>query len=236
LFQCYKNADALLMQTSYSTSLFQEWFPSSWPVEIGAGVDQAELTNGRISGERFRLKHGLTSRHIVLFVGRKESGKRYDLALAAVEALNDPNTILVMIGADVDGKRLPSSSVLYLGSLPRDELLDAYDACDVFVMPSESESFGLVFLEAWMRRKPVIGNANCGPVAALINDEDDGFLCETIEEIITRLRQLFQNPVRAEQMGNTGYTKVIQRYTWAIVGQKAYQLYSQIAERRLTSA
>lgn len=229
-YRCFAQAEAVLTQTSYSTALFSRLFPGCRPLQVGAGVDQAALTSGNISGARFRAKYGLGDQQIVLFVGRKEYSKRYDLAIKAVDLLGRRDVKLVMIGGDADAKPIASPHVLYLNKLPRADLLDAYDACDIFLLPSEYESFGIVFLEAWMRKKPVIGNALCKPVAALIEDGHDGFVCATADQIAARIALLLDTPELAAVLGQAGYQKVHLNYTWDTIGSKVYQLYAQLAD------
>jgi hypothetical protein len=125
-----------------------------------------------------------------------------------------------MIGPDDDEKKIESKNTIYLGTVDRDTLLDAYDACDIFLMPSEYESFGLVFCEAWMRKKPVIGNKKCGPVAELIEHGKDGFLCNSPTEAAEQIKTLIDNPKRAEKMGENGYQKTITKYTWSAVAER----------------
>jgi glycosyltransferase involved in cell wall biosynthesis len=152
------------------------------------------------------------------------------LAVAALEALGRPDCRLVMVGEDVDGRPISSAHVSALGKLPRAEVLDAYDACQVFILPSESESFSLVILEAWLRRKPVIGNAACGPVAALIEPGVDGYLCAGPQAMAQRIGELLDDPTRCAQMGMAGYQKVLARYTWERVSHNVLKVYQQVID------
>ena len=115
-------------------------------------------------GKIFRKERGLENHKIVLYAGRKEHSKQYQQAIEAVEMLKDPGIKLILIGRDVDNIPINSKYVEYLGALPRHKLLSAYDACDIFISPSLHESFGITFLEAWMFKKPVIGNRNCSAI------------------------------------------------------------------------
>ncbi|MDX2171005.1 MAG: glycosyltransferase [Deltaproteobacteria bacterium] len=231
-YRCFARADALLAQTGYSAALFRRLCPGANPIELGIGVDVDELGDARIDGARFRQRFGLGDAPLVLFVGRKEHHKRYDLAVAAVDRLADPRVRLVMIGADVDRQPLASPRAVHLGPLARADLLDAYDACDVFVLPSEHESFGIVFLEAWMRGKPVIGNAGCGPVASLISAGVDGELAADAEQLAHQLAALLGDRTRAAALGAAGRAKVLGRYTWARLGAVVHELYTALAARR----
>lgn len=228
LYHSLEQADVLLAQTHYTTSLFRKLFPTSNPITIGAGIDEKELAKQSISGARFREKYHLLDKKIVLYVGRKESSKRYDLAVDALNLIDHPKIVLVMAGSDVDLHPITSPNVYYLGKLPREDLLDAYDACDVFILPSEHESFGIVFLEAWMRRKPVVGNANCKPVAALIEHGVDGLLCRNSVEMAEAIALLITDTHLANRFGTAGYVKVHTHYTWNVICTKVYNIYHQL--------
>ena len=227
-YRCFARADGLLAQTRYSAGLLARMAPGSAPMDLGAGVDLEELAQEEACGARFREKYRLGARKVILFVGRKEFFKRYDLAVAATELIRDEQVRLVMIGRDIDGQPVSSPYVSWLGEVERQDLLDAYDACDVFLLPSENESFGMVFLEAWARRKPVIGNRSCGPVACLIDNGENGYLCSTPAEIADRVGQLLANPQLAARLGQAGFDKVARRYTWDAIATMVRDLYLRL--------
>jgi glycosyltransferase involved in cell wall biosynthesis len=129
--------------------------------------------------------------------------------------------LLVMVGRDVDEKKIESDRVRQLGLLSDDELAAAYEACDVFVLPSMFESFGMVFLDAWLRGKPVIGNATCGAAAFLIEDGTDGLLCRNAREMASAAHRLLDDPELAARMGAAGRAKVLANYTWERVADRA---------------
>jgi glycosyltransferase involved in cell wall biosynthesis len=229
IYWCFNHADAILAQTPYSLALFRRMFAASRPFAAGVGVDLDELSNPAPCGARFRARYGLQTDRIVLFVGRKEYFKRYDLAVGAIDLLDDDGVRLVMIGRDVDKQAIASRHVTYLGELPRQDVLDAYDACDVLLLPSESESFGWVLLEAWASRKPVIGNRLCAPVASVVRDGEDGYLCAGPADMATRIAELTGQPELARKLGQAGYEKVARHYTWDAIGRKVRDVYTQVA-------
>jgi glycosyltransferase involved in cell wall biosynthesis len=228
-YRCFARADALLAQTPYSAALLAHLAPGCVPVDVGAGVNLEEMADRKVCGARFRRKYGFGGSKIILFVGRKELFKRYDLAVAAIDLIGDERVRLVMIGRDIDGQPISSPNVSCLGEVDRQDLLDGYEACDVFLLPSENESFGMVFLEAWARRKPVIGNRSCGPVACLIDEGVNGYLASTAEEIAARIAQLIANPALSQRLGQAGYEKVLRHYTWDAIAAKVHQLYADLA-------
>jgi glycosyltransferase involved in cell wall biosynthesis len=230
-YRTVAGADCILAQTRYSAELLSELAPGCNPVVVGAGVDDAAFSNGSASGARFRAKHHLEGKFIVLSVGRKESGKGYVRLLEMIDLIGDDDVILVLIGKDVDKATISSRHTLYLGQVPRPELLDAYEACDVFAMMSEFESFGMVFLEAWMAHKPVIGNLECKPVRDIIRDGVTGFLCASPQSVARRIIELIVDPGVRRAMGEAGFEFVRRRYTWTEIATRVHQLYSELIDR-----
>lgn len=226
LLRTYERAAAVLTLSRHTSAFLRHYVPRANPVTLGAGVTAPGT--GSISAGEFRVRHGLDDRPIVLYVGRKEQHKRYDLAVSAVEMLSG-DALLVMVGRDVDGKPIGSDQVRYLGHMPTEELAAAYEACDVFVLPSEFESFGMVFLDAWLRAKPVIGNLSCGAAASLIDDGVDGFLCRDASEIAAAVRRLIEDPALSARMGAAGRVKTLAHYTWERVADRALEALHEVA-------
>lgn len=79
-----------------------------------------------------------------------------------------------------------------------------------------------------MRQKPVIGNAFCRPVASIIHDGVDGYVCTSAGEIADRIKRLASDPALAQRLGKAGHQKVMKHYTWDVIGSKVYDLYQQI--------
>jgi glycosyltransferase involved in cell wall biosynthesis len=100
------------------------------------------------------------------------------------------------------------------------------------VLPSEHESFGIVFLEAWMRQKPVIGNRACGPVASIIEHGTDGYLCHDVADFAARIRFLLDHPEDARALGTAGRTKTMAHYTWDAVGRRVHDLCAQLVAQQ----
>lgn len=226
LLRTYEQAAAVLTLSHHTSEFLRQYVPRANPATLGAGVTAPNT--GSISIGEFRGRYGLDDRPIVLYVGRKEQRKRYDLAVSAAEMLSG-DVLLVMVGRDVDGKPIGSDHVRHLGPLPTEELAAAYKACDVFVLPSEFESFGMVFLDAWLRAKPVIGNLGCGAAASLIGDGVDGFLCRDANEIATALRRLIEDPTLGARMGAAGRAKTLAHYTWERVADRALEVFHEVA-------
>lgn len=229
LIRAYRDASSVFVLSPYTAEVLQRWAPGSRPVVIGAGstVPRANAAEALA----FRGRHGLDDARIVLYVGRKEAGKRYDLAVEAVNGLGD-DVVLVMIGQDIDGVPVRSSRVRQLGRLPQRELAAAYAACVVLVVPSEHESFGMVVLDAWLHGKPVVTNRASGPLASLVEDGVDGRLFLDAEHLRRCLRAILDDPADGDRMGAAGRRKLEQDFTWAAVAEKVLATYETAARTR----
>jgi glycosyltransferase involved in cell wall biosynthesis len=227
LHATYRQAAAVLTLSPHTAELLGRHLPGARAVAIGAAADLDTFDAGAVSGDRFRRRHGLEEERIVLFVGRKDAGKRYDLALRAAADLPQ-GCRLVMVGRDVDRRPLPPG-VVHVERLPAAELADAYDASELLLHPSDQESFGIVCLEAWLRRKPVLANARCGASAALIEDGRDGVLLDPAADWGAAVRDLLADPERARRLGEAGRERVLREFTWERVGARALGVYEEVA-------
>ena len=103
-----------------------------------------------------------------LFVGRIS----YEKNIEAFLKLDIPGTKIVCgVGPLEDSLRAQHPDVHWMGVLPRHELAKVYAACDAFVFPSRSETFGLVMLEAMAAGTPVAAYPVDGPLQVLGDSE-----------------------------------------------------------------
>jgi glycosyltransferase involved in cell wall biosynthesis len=106
-------------------------------------------------------------------------------------------------------------NVTRLGVLTDEQKRDFFAGIDAFCLPSRTDSFGLVLLEAWANGKPVVAYRAGGP-ADLIRDGTDGFLvkCGDVTELAGHLTQLAANPGRTRKMGERGRERVAAAFRW----------------------
>jgi glycosyltransferase involved in cell wall biosynthesis len=173
-------------------------------------------------GKRFRKKYRLEGKKIVLFAGTKDYNKGAIHLLQAVKKIRQKVKDLILVSIGLPTRKWESNrgvlheeNLLDLGYISEEEKRDAFDACDLFVMPSRYDSFGIVYLEAWRCGKPVIG-ANVGAIPEVIEEGKDGLLVEfgDVDQLATAVISLLNNPDLCREMGETGRKKVIGRFTW----------------------
>jgi glycosyltransferase involved in cell wall biosynthesis len=153
-------------------------------------------------------------RPVILFAGKFVPVKAPEVLLAAVRHLfntsHAPRPYLLLVG---DGPMRPlleeqaaalNGDVRFLGFKNQTELPAYYDLCDVFVLPSRFEPWGLVVNEAMNARKPVIVSDRVGAAPDLISPEN-GWIFESDD--IARLAETLRafcstSPEKRAAMGN----------------------------------
>jgi len=200
-----KKARFVLANTPYSSEKFFPRFGIDAPF-VGPGiVDESETSE--------QQNEKKTESFSVLTVCRKSPEKRYDMVIEAVAKVREiePRAKLTFIGPDADQRAIPDW-VNYTGRVKDEILHEAYAKCDVFVLMSESESFGMVLAEAWLRKKPVIANRVCGPAASLISDGIDGRVVSGVDELAEALKDYKNDEEKRNIHGIAGYEKTKQEY------------------------
>ncbi|MDD4354135.1 MAG: glycosyltransferase family 4 protein, partial [Candidatus Nanoarchaeia archaeon] len=89
------------------------------------------------------------------------------------------------------------------------DMPNVYNGCDIFVMASQMESFGLAYAEAMACGIPVIGTS-VGGIPEIINNNVNGFLIEPKNsvELAKKIQTLLKNPDMREEMGREGVKKI----------------------------
>ncbi|HEY8217884.1 MAG TPA: glycosyltransferase [Acidimicrobiia bacterium] len=214
---------------------------------IPPGVDHGAFFPADATAARRRL-HLPVDGPVLLFVGRIQPLKGADLALECVAELGEPVTLVVVGGpsgaegpAELD--RLHelactlgiSERVRWVRPQPHEALADWYRAADVCLVPSRSESFGLVALEAAACGTPVVA-ANVGGLRSLVADGETGFLVDvrTPSAFAAPVAELLADPARAAAIGAEAATRSA-RYTWSITAARLRRVYADLGARELVS-
>lgn len=217
-------------------------------VEIVApGVDHAFFSPGDRAGARSALGLGLGDEPVLLFVGRIQPLKGPDVAVQTLAEVRRtfPGTKLVIVGGAsglagdnaVDDLHRSAvalglgDAVIFVEPKAHHLLSSYYRAADVVLVPSRSESFGLVALEAAASGTPVVAAA-VGGLTTLVDDGSTGFLVERRDPVLfaTRVCEILSDPARAARMSADAANRS-NRYTWSLAAVRLRRLYSDLALR-----
>ena len=234
-------SDAVVAQTPTERAFYEkQGVPGEHIHVVGPGVSPADILGG--DGQHFRNCYDLQGPlvvslatmtydkgtvHVVEAVRRLwQAGRQVELALAGA--------ILTSFHRYLN--RLPledRSRIRVLGSIDEKEKRGLLAASDVLVVPSRTDSFGIVYLEAWLYGKPVIG-ARAWGIDDVIEDGQDGLLVPfgDVPALAEAIAYLLDRPARRVAMGAQGKQKVYRSHTWEHKYAAVRDLYGQLAEEK----
>ena len=214
---------------------------------VPPGVDHAFFSPGFAIGDRAgaRAAIGLGDGPTLLFVGRIQPLKRVDLAVAALASMARTDAQLVIVGGpsgpggDEELARVRALAdrlgvaerVRFVPPQPHHLLSSWYRAADVVVVPSRSESFGLVALEAAACGTPVVAAA-VGGLTSIVDDGRTGILVDGADPATWagHLDHLLDHPATATAMA-TAAARRARHYSWPAAAARLRRLYADLAQR-----
>jgi glycosyltransferase involved in cell wall biosynthesis len=220
---------------------------------VPAGVDWARFTSVP-DGASFRKAFSIPdSEPVVLFSGRLAVNKGLMvLADAAPDVLRQfPDTKFVVVGQDMgvrEGleRRLKELGIgdrfLFTGHIKDEALfLSAYGACDMLVLPSEYEAFGLVLLEAMASGKPCVAT-NVGGMPEVLGEPSPpkgihqtgcGMLVDYQDtgQLARAIGRLLSDKKLRETMGMAGRARVQKEFNWDAVTARILEIYGGLVDR-----
>jgi D-inositol-3-phosphate glycosyltransferase len=214
---------------------------------VAPGVEHAFFAPGDRGGARHAL--GLGDGPVVVFVGRIQALKGVDIAVQAFTALGRRDATLLVVGgaSGADGeaelarvramvRELDVEHQVKFVPPQQHQLLSTYyRAADVVWVPSRSESFGLVALEAAACGVPVVASA-VGGLESLVDHGRTGFLVPGRDPDVfaKHTAQILDDPALAAALGHEGAFRA-SHYTWSFAAARLRRLYADVTAGRLVS-
>lgn len=200
---------------------------------VGAGIEPGTVTGG--DGDSFRARHAVTGT-LVAAIGALAEDKGTMTLVRAVAQLRRAgrDVDLVLAGPALTGftrwyTALPETErqgIHILGFIDNDEKRDLLAAMDMLALPSRTESFGIVYLEAWANAKPVIA-ARAGAVPELVRDGENGLLVPfgDVEALARAIDILARDTPQAGMLGAQGCKVTLGKNTWSHVFRRVERAY-----------
>jgi D-inositol-3-phosphate glycosyltransferase len=243
-------ADAICVSCSEEESQFRRLYgnPRGRIEIVAPGVEHAFFAPGDRGGARNALGLPLDA-PVLLFVGRIQPLKSPDLAVRALAQLGRPDALLLIVGGasgaegDQEVAHLQqlidelglTRQVQFVPPQPHHILSTYYRAADAVIVPSRSESFGLVALEASACGVPVVA-AGVGGLLTLVDHGETGYLVPSRDPALFAhyLREIISHPSHAAALGARGAERAT-RYTWGFAAARLRRLYNDLGARELVA-
>jgi glycosyltransferase involved in cell wall biosynthesis len=204
--------------------------------EIPNGINVGEIKR-KIDPGTVKRRYGIhPCLPIVLFTGRMAYQKGPDLLIeAAARVLKKKNAQFVIIGeggmrshCEYQAQKLGiGNSCNFLGYAPEGIVIDWFNSCDLVCVPSRNEPFGIVVLEAWDARKPVV----VSDAVALVDNFKTGVIAYTTPSSIAWGLNYVLEGLGHNKMGKNGYDLLKNKYNWKTIAEKTLEVYEKIIEK-----
>jgi glycosyltransferase involved in cell wall biosynthesis len=223
-------ADRILAMTPTERTFYLDQGAAPERVHVvGAGINPHECVAG--DGRRWRARHGWEQGPVVVYLAPLHGDKGLWQVVSAAERLwpDQPDLRLALVGTVFPASRLRLQAVqrarprhvVVLPSVSEADKHDLLAAADALVMPSRTDSFGIVFLEAWAQGTPVIGATAWG-MRDVITPGVDGDLVPFGDAgaLADLLARWFADPALRQRLGQAGRHKTLTTLTWDGVYQR----------------
>jgi len=194
-------------------------------------VKQENITDIR---KKFNIEKKIP---IITFIGALDKAhyfKRLDILLKAIQSLNIRAHLLIIGDGDLRQGYIKladdlgiSKQVTFVGKLNNLNAIQYLKQVDLLILPStDTESFGIVLIEAMACAKPVVVT-NLPGVRAVVQDKINGLLFEkgNVSDLINKMNLLLDNYKFAINLGKNGRKIVEAKYTWDAIVKKLENIY-----------
>ena len=240
-------SDVILSNSSFETDqLVSHYGADPSRIEIvPPGVDHS-IFNPACKSEARRLLN-LSEQKTLLFVGRIQPLKGVDLAISTLAELEDKDARLILIGSS-SGMEGPSEQrritkmvkelgltnrVLFVEPQPHEKLVNWYRAAEVLLMPSRSESFGLVALEAAACGLPVVAS-EVGGLQTIVENGLSGYLINDRDpwSYAAHVSKIIDDSGKAEEMSEEAVERS-KSFTWSVTAARIRRICLDLQSRSL---
>ncbi len=220
-----RGSDRVITLTEYEKRFLVSKSAKEERIDVrGVGI----LTNGYQVTKDYRKEYGIGQSPVVLFVGQLVAHKGIKNLIQAMQIVwqEAKDSFLVIAGSptlyyshlQLVINELPQcfrEKTILIRNFAEEEKTSLFNMATVFVSVSKFESFGIVYLEAWHCRKPVIGCLQ-GASSTLIEDGKDGLLVrfDKPKELATAIKELLYDQDLRSRFGENGYQKLTKYYSW----------------------
>ena len=209
--KAYTNAQAVFtMGKWFAKELIAQGIPEDHVFHVGGGynVDPSQIDYSKKSGNK------------ILFVGRDFERKNGPLVVDAFKlALKQHNDLELYIAGPVN-LTIDDPHIHVLGDCPYEKLVKYFNLCDIFVMPSKFEAYGLVFPEALTFGLPCIGRDDF-EMPYFIEDGKTGYVLkhENAQELANLMIKLIDDDVIKEYVRSLK-SYYLKEYSWDTVAER----------------
>ncbi len=223
IYEAFKSADKIIA-VSMSTKI---------SLENTFSISDVDVIYNGIDTDRFQPKHVCIPEEFfgkikLLFVGNLTRRKGADLLPKIMKELGQHYILFYTSGLRTK-TTFYEPNMISLGRMTRGKLVEIYNSCDIFLLPSRLEGFGYAAAEAMACGKPVVCT-NCSSLPELLVDQKSGFLCEqdNVEDFVEKIKVLGESEKLRESMGEFNRQRILENFTVQKMAENYLRIYKDI--------
>jgi len=207
-------------------------------IDCGVPSEKIEVIPNGVDLEEFnRVRVKKSEKPRIIYVGRLIGYKHVDDLILAFSKLDlDAELYIVGDGPErnklefLAKKHVAKNRVVFTGFVDEKRKIELIKSSHVLVLPSTTEGFGIVLIEAMAAKTPVIAT-NIPAPRELLGNEDFGLLFEprNVEELARKLKYLLENTRANRKFSRKGYELVKKEFCWDEIAEKTEALFNKIA-------
>lgn len=233
----YKNVYLIHAVTDQVKEQLEKFIPKDVrPVckRVYLGVDEPKVDEHKIV--ELKNKCNISDEFVIGIFGRIEEGKGQYLLIEALAKLQNKNIKLLIVGHTMDDDYLRElrqrvndlgldERIIFVGFTKN--MAEYLNLCDVTVLATKKETFGLVVLESMVNHVPVIATNAGGPLE-IIDDEVDGlFFDRSVDDLVQKIEYLASNEDIKNSFSQKAYEKIHKKFNKEVQMQKMYEVINE---------
>ncbi len=231
-------ANNYISSTNYASSLL---------CELGIPKKKINIIPNGVNIEKFSPTPCEREKNLLLFVGRLDPGKGLHFLLRALTLISTPVTLIIagprswnesynahILSLIQEASSNTIHKIVYIGEQKPEQLANLYRKATMLILPSLTETFGIVLLEAMASRAPVIAS-NTGGIPEIVKDKVNGLLFRAGDpiDLAEKISHLLADVNFGAIMGQEGMRQVKEKFTYDTIADNLIIFYEQLLRNRL---
>lgn len=227
----YKNIDMIHAVTKEVASQLEKFIPSIVRPQINMiylGVKTPLIDTDKIL--QLQQKYALEKKFIIGIIGRIEEGKGQHILIEAIKHLKTPNITGLIVGDTMDeeyllkiqkqAKEVTENNIIFTGFTK--DVNEHIQLCDVVVLATQNETFGLIIIETMINKKTIIATNKGGPLE-IINDGINGLLFDrSATDLADKISLLYTNKELINSIASQGYSATQEKFNKIVQMEKLF--------------
>ncbi len=233
----YTNINTIHAVTEQVKAQLIEFIPSSVRPRIEMvylGVEEPVIDKQRVA--LLKQEYKLTNHFVIGMLGRIEEGKGQYLLIEALAKLKELDIKIIIVGNSMEDAYLEelkmkvktlglTDKVVFTGFTK--EINEHILLCDVTVLATKKETFGLVVIESMVNSVPVITTNKGGPLEIIENSVDGLLFDRSSEDLVKKIELLYNNDEFRKSLSSNGYDRIKEKFDKETQMQKMYEVINE---------